>query len=257
MAMISFGVLAATVFRDVKISQTTGCPLGNKTPPAHTIILVDETDKLSARELKYLGSLIRTEYLWLPDGGRLTVRNITGDADATEEILICRINDGSNVLGIARNKRKVEKDFQRIAGARLTALLEGLAAARPQPASPIAEFISQTMERPDFGANVPRRRLVVYSDFVQHSSLFSQYHVRHHQYRIGEQTESEIHHDMTGVTVRLQYVPRRSLSGIQGAGHKEFWESLLKNMGANDIAIGHDLLIGENQKREIWIDDAS
>jgi hypothetical protein len=240
-----------TAFGSPKIDEMTGCPIGARAPQAHTIILVDETDSLSNDELKYTRSLIRTEYFWLPIGGRLTVRSIVADPEQAGDIVVCRISDGSDVLGINTNPKRLERDFQRIAGAKLEQLYEMLAHASPQEASPILENVAQTMDRPDFGYSVESRRLVVISDFAQHSALASDYSPRR---RLDANSQAQLQRDMSDVAVRLHYIARRKLPAVQGSGHKAFWTRYFKDMGAN-VALGHDLLIGEDRDKETWIDE--
>jgi len=248
----AFGAAVAAV-SGPKLDPSTGCPPGQGAPPAHTLILVDETDSLTRQELGYARALIRTEYQWLPMGGRLTVRNIVADPNAAEEISVCRMSDGGDVLGIFKNPKKVKRDFQKTAGAKLDKLYADLAVAPPQDASPILEFLSQAMDRPDFGMGVPTRRLVVLSDFAQHSDLVSHYGP-HPNLTLGEDVRDELWRDMNDVEARLHYIPRRKLAQLQGARHRAFWTSHLRRMHANAL-IGHDLLLGEDRTREITIDE--
>lgn len=234
----------------VQIDPVNGCPVGNRTPQAHTIILVDETDRLSPDDLHYLRSVIKTEYLWLPKHGRLTIRNIVADPEKAEDTVICRISDGSDIKGVLVNKRKVQQDFDRTAGARLKALSAELASAPQEPYSPILEFIGRVMERADFGANVKARRLVVVSDFAQHSPLVS--HYERFRSDLPDYVEDQLHHDMSGVEVRLHYISRAKLR-MQGERHKAFWTGHLETMGAHAV-LGRSLVIGETPDKETWID---
>jgi hypothetical protein len=251
--VLAFGGVAA-FGASPQLDPTTGCPRERQAPPAHTIILVDETDSLTRDELRYARSLIQTEYLWLPIGGRMTIRNIIADPDAATDIVVCRMRAGDDVSGLTKNKRKVQRDFEQTAGAQLDKLYSDLAAAPPQSASPILEFISRTMERPDFGANIEQRRLIVLSDFAQYSGLASHYGVGR-RFALDHDARSELERSMDGVAVRLQYISRPKLSDLQGPSHKTFWTRHLKRMGA-DVALGHTLLIGEDPTKETWIDES-
>lgn len=169
------GVLGVTVLRPKPIDRNTGCPISSVSPDAHTVILVDETDQLSRVDLRYAEELIQTEYSWLPVGGRLTVRTIVSDDAVGEDIVVCRLDDGSSVLGIAKTAKKVKRDYELIAGKRLTELLAKLQTAPEQTSSPILESIRDTFDQSDFSSSVGARRLVVLSDMAQHSDLSSHY----------------------------------------------------------------------------------
>ncbi|WGM39523.1 hypothetical protein [Caulobacter sp. NIBR1757] len=221
-------------------------------PKAHTIVLIDETDRLPPNELKFVRDLVMTEYRWLPLGGRLTVRNIVADTDAGEDITICRIADSSSSGGLVDNDRTIRERFDKIAGSRLQALFEELAAAPVQETSPIMETIAGMVDRSDFGANVPQRRLTVVSDFAQHSDLFSMYSSRWSR-ALPNAVAEELGRDLTGVDVRLQYVRRRSLAALQGAEHRAFWKGYIDEQSAKSVAVDHGLLIGEALDRPTWI----
>jgi hypothetical protein len=251
--LIAAGLLGWTVLQKPPLDPHTGCPVDHRTLAAHTVILIDETDELSRDELRYAKSLIMTEYSWLPIGGRLTVRNIVEDPDLGEDIVVCRMEDGSHSLGLVSNRRKLRQDFQRIVGARLEDLFTALRMAKPQKYSPILEYIAAVFDRPDFGKNIKERRVVLLSDMAQHSKLFSQY--RRHRGGLPADTERELHRDMTGAHVRIHYIVRPKLRALQTEAHRRFWIEYLRGQGA-DVALGHELLIGEDPNRETWNDES-
>lgn len=253
-AIILVVILAMTLFREVKIDPRTGCPVDHKPPKAHTIILLDETDSLSRDDLAYAKSVIANEYYWLPVGGRLTVRNIVSDPDLAEDIVVCRMLADTEVLGAGRNPKKVKQDFERIAGARLDELYTALRTAKPQAQSPIMEYVSNAVDRANFGANVKLRRLVLVSDAAQHSDLFSQYGERARS-QPSKAAMAELERDLSNVQVRVHYILRRKLKAVQGEAHRRFWKDYLQAMGATDVALGHGLLIGEKPDRRTWNDD--
>jgi hypothetical protein len=251
--VLLLAVLGLTVLRTDRIDPKTGCPMNHKAPAAHSVVLVDETDALSRDELAYAKAVILNEYYWLPIGGRMTVRNIIAEPDLAEDIVVCRMDDGSKALGLASNPRMLRASFQKVAGARLDDLYTALRKAPLQKMSPIMEYVAATMDRPNFGSDVKDRRLVVISDMAQHSDLFSQYgHDRHP--RPTDDAMEQLRRDLTDVHVRIHYVPRRSLAKLQGPAHRAFWIDYFKHMHA-DTALGHSLLIGEDPQRETWTDD--
>lgn|GEM_PF-4547463 len=253
-AAILVAGIAAVCFRPEPIDPETGCPATDRAPPAHTIILVDETDSFTPGELRYARDLIRTEYFWLPTGGKLTVRNIMAAPEDDHEVNICRMRDASSALGIMVNPEALQRTFERLAGAQLNELLDGLEHVEPQPASPILEAVGATVDRADFGRGIDDRRLVIHSDFAQHSDLVS--HYSDGGYDMDEEATDVLWRDMSGVHVRLHYIPRRSLSSIQGRRHQAFWTRWFEDMEVEDVELGHDLLIGEEPDRPIIVSDS-
>jgi hypothetical protein len=229
----------------------TGCPMQGA-PEAHTVVLVDQTDSLDADELGYLRDLVGNEYAWLPIGGKLTIRSIVGGEEAAQDaIVVCRLEDGSKVLGIGRNKRKVQQDFDRLVGERLGGVLSRLASTPPSENSPIMETVAKVFDRGDFGPNIKTRRLVVMSDMAQLSDLMDQY-ARPGRYRLDQAARDLVTRDMSDVALRIHYVLRPALvrQGIQGPLHKAFWLETYRSMGA-DVALGHNLTIGEPADRPV------
>jgi hypothetical protein len=252
--VVSSIIVAMIVLKPTDVNPLTGCPTGNTAPQAHTIILIDETDRLPPSELKFVKDLIMTEYRWLPLMGRLTIRNIVADPDGSEDITICRIAEGSSTGGLIDNDRAIRERFDKIVGGRLESLFDDLKKAPVQDASPIMETMAETIDRSDFGSNVRARRLVVLSDFAQHSDLFSMYSDRGRRAKsLPESASEELDRDLAGIDVRLQYVRRRSLAGLQGGDHKRFWKAYVADQGAKSVEIDHGLLIGEAPDRETWV----
>ena len=251
--MIATGFMLWKSSTVAKLDIKTGCPITHVAPVAHTIVLVDETDRLSRDDLAYTKSVIMNEYYWLPIGGRLTVRNIVPDPDRAEDIIICRMDDGSDDPGLLHTVKKLRQDFNRIVGARLDELLTALRVATPQKSSPILEYISAVFDRPNFGPNIRDRRLVIISDMLQHSALFSQYGRRSGK-QLGADARSELERDMHGVNVRIHYIRRPNVARLQSQRHRDFWTAYLKGMGAN-VALGHTLAIGEDPSREVHDDE--
>lgn len=251
--VVIVSILAALIFvKPADINPLTGCPRGDAAPKAHTVILIDETDRLSRSELKFTSDLVMTEYRWLPLGGELTVRSILADPAEGEDITICRIADSSSTGGLIDNERAIRERFERIAGSRLDALFESLATAPIQTKSPIMETMTEVFDRSDFAPNVPLRRFVVISDFVQHSSLFSMYSGQWRR-ALPKSVSEELTRDLSGIDVRLQYVRRSSLARLQGAKHREFWRRYIEDQGAKSVAVDHGLLIGESPDRPTWL----
>lgn len=248
-ALALLGITAATG-RSAKVDKTTGCPLDHHAPVAHTVILIDETDQLNRDELAYAKALVLNEYHWLPLGGRLTVRNIVADPDQGEDIVVCRMNDGSASSGLTSNPKMERAQFEKVAGARLNQLYASLSTAAPQDYSPLLESIAAAANRPNFGGDVAQRRLVILSDMAQHSEEFSQYGGKGHL-RPPPEAAEEFKPDLKGVEVRIHYVQRHKLVGLQGTSHRNFWTGYLHHLGAG-VAIGHNLRIGEEPSRETW-----
>lgn len=242
-------VVVLVVGKSPQLDARTGCPLTHRSPPAHTVILIDQTDVLPASEVSYARELIYNEYYWLPLYGQLTILNIMPSGVEQESpIILCRMPDSDEVSAITNTPAAIRRRFEQRAGARLTESLTRITRMTAQNQSPIMESISQVIQRTDFADDVPSRRLVILSDMAQNSGSYSDYG------RIGwsaQRVDSRFRPDMSGVAVRVHYIRRAGLP-FQGGVHERNWINYFNLAGATDVAIGHRLQLGEAPNRRVW-----
>ena len=230
-AVVGMGAIAF-VNRAPALDEGNGCVRGQLVPPGHTVVLIDQTDPLGKRQIDYVKTLILLEYERLKTGERLTVRPIDADPDSTaREFSRCRVRRGSDVLGIGANPEMIEADFRRIVGNPLNNYLNGLANVPTAEASPILETIATAVDSPDFGPNVPERRLIIVSDMAQHSAQANQYG-QPERLELSPTASDFLRRNLAGVDVRVHYLRRPALSALQTAAHREFWTRWLRSNGA-------------------------
>jgi hypothetical protein len=234
----------AWVSRTPELDRSTGCPAGQLVPKTHTVVLVDQTDALSPRQIDYAKRLILLEYQRLPTGGRMTVRPIDADPESVaRDFSRCRVRRGDEVAGIATNPDLIEAEFRRSVGDALNRYLDGLESARTAEASPILETVGTVAEAPDFGPNVDARRLVLLSDMAQHSGRVDQYGAPG-VYALDGGARELLPRNFSGVDVRVHYLRRPSLARLQGPAHERFWRSWFDAAGA-DVQLGWGLQLAE------------
>ncbi|HEY0027215.1 MAG TPA: hypothetical protein VGC35_05045 [Allosphingosinicella sp.] len=244
--LVTVGVATAEPRRDT----ITGCNMeSNAAPPAHTLILIDQTDALPQDELEYARRLIFNEYYWLPVDGLLTIRNIRAQSAKAVDIAVCRMPGSHEVNPFTTTPEAVEKDFKRSAGAQLDQFLSDMARAPSEDRSPILEAVAAAARRPDFGEDISKRRLVMLSDMIQNSDAYSHYGRR--SLELPPAAARRFDPDLTGVEVRIHYVERPE-SSVQGEDHQGFWQEYFDERGASKPAVGHTLGLGEARTRKIW-----
>jgi hypothetical protein len=227
--------------RTPAINPTTGCLAQQIAPDQHTVVLIDQTDPLTPRQIAYVKALILAEYSRLHAGGELTIRGIDADPEsANREFSRCRVRRGSEVLGFTANPDLIEADFKRIVGDALNRYLNSLKTVPTAPRSPILEAVDSALDAPDFGANVKDRRLVIVSDLAQNSDLVSEYKGPGSGLALSPQTQNELARDMHGIAVRLHYVHRPNLAAIQTPEQRAFWLRWFDRNGA-DVKLGWGL----------------
>jgi hypothetical protein len=230
--------------RTPETEAATGCPRNQLVPEVHTVVLVDQTDALTQRQIDYARSLILLEYQRLPVGGRLTVRPIDADPDSTaRDFSRCRVRRGQEVSGVTTNPDLIEAEFRRSVGDALNGYLEALEEQAAAEASPIMETVETVAESRDFGPNVEERRLVMLSDMAQHSGRVDQYADR--SFALDEASRELLPRNFRGVDVRVHYLERPSLEALQGPEHERFWRSWFSAAGAQ-AQLGWGLQLAED-----------
>ena len=243
LALVGAGALAWTS-RTPELDRASGCPAGQLIPDTHTVVLVDQTDALTPRQIDYAKRLILLEYQRLPAGGRLTVRPIDADPDSVaRDFSRCRVRRGDEVAGIATNPDLIEAEFRRSVGDALNGYLDRLETQSTAEASPILETVGTVAEAPDFGPNVDDRRLVLLSDMAQHSPRVDQY-AAPGLYPLDGGARELLPRNFSGVDVRVHYLRRPALARLQGPAHERFWRSWFEAAGA-DVELGWGLQLAE------------
>ena len=242
LALSAVGAVGALLYvsRAPALDEATGCGRGSITPPAHTVVLIDQTDRLSRTQINYVKVLIQSEYQRLSPQAKLTVRSISSDPDRdVREFARCRVRRGTEVSGVTDNPDMIEDAFKRIVGDALNKYLNDLQSAPTAEASPIIETVAAVADSADFGRNVAERRLVIVSDMAQHSPALNQY-ADPGTYSVSPEARRVFGRELEGVDVRVHYVIRPSLARLQTESHRDFWRDWFRSEGA-DVRLGWGL----------------
>ena len=144
-------------------------PLG-----AHTVILVDTTDRLEARHRRKLRAVLAT-------GARTARRNTIASRSCASacagrrspSILFskCLPRPPEQTNPLFENARMVQPAAlgRRFCTARSIDAVRSAGSGGPARASPIVAGLRAVAADPDFGAEIPRRRLVLVSDLLEHN----------------------------------------------------------------------------------------
>ena len=242
MALAAVGAVGALLWvsRTPALDEQTGCGRGDITPPAHTVVLIDQTDRLTRTQINYVKVLIQSEYQRLSPQAKLTVRSISSDPDRdVREFARCRVRRGTEVSGVTNNPDMIEDAFKRIVGNALNQYLNDLEKAQTAEASTLVETVASVADSADFGRNVRERRLVIVSDMAQHSPALNQY-AEPGVYRITPEVRQVFGRELEGVDVRVHYVIRPALARLQTQSHRQFWTDWFRSEGA-DVRLGWGL----------------
>jgi hypothetical protein len=232
LAIIGVGV-ALYLSRTPKLDLASGCPVDQQVPPEHTVVLIDQTDPLTPRQIDYAKSLILAEYDRLKPEGKLTISSIRADVGADDhDFSRGGVLRGADVSDVTANPEMIEAQFRHTVGDALNDYLNSLRHAPTAPRSPIIETIDAALDAPDFGPTVKDRRLAIISDMAQNSSELSEYKGPGSGLDPSPRVRDELSRDMHGVAVRIHYVRRPALSAIQTPEQRAFWLDWFRRQGA-------------------------
>lgn len=228
-----FGLFAVAAFAaPPAVLAETGCRIDRK-DPAHTVVLIDQSDPFSPNDMDWVRQLIDEEARSLPKYGRLTVLMPNARSPFDPKVLHAACSSGSpdRANPILSNPRMVADAFRKGFYEPLMAEVDKALEDTRQPASPLTEALYSVADRADFQSGMRNRRLVVVSDLMQHSDGFSFYRKGANY---GAFRETDLAQDMArleGVEVVARIVPRQMYDLPMGEV-KAFWRAYFRDTGA-------------------------
>jgi hypothetical protein len=235
-ALVLGGVgLAAALLRTPPFDPQTLCRT-DAPPPAHTLILVDSTDRLDVRHQRRLRTVASEEAARLPRWGKLSVLSLRPDAENAPRTLFsaCTAGDRTNANPLWEDVARIEALKRRQFDEPLEAALATARGARGADGSPIVEGLAAAAADPDFAA-APQRRLVLVSDLLQFSpGRFSLYEpgADWSRYRAAPGA-LRTPPDLAAVTVRVVVLERPDRGEAQTAAQRHFWTPYFDAAGAS------------------------
>lgn len=156
------------------LHPTTGCPIGVP-PERQIVILVDTTDVLSNQQRAAIIDDIDKRLRNLGRGDRLDLAEISDTSGVLwhPDLTRCSGARGHQVWSLNRSKSRTERKWNEEFLATVLTRVEELFDKPESRTSPIFEALIRTAKEMDPDAG--EHRLVVYSDWLQNSSLLSVY----------------------------------------------------------------------------------
>lgn len=236
LAMLVLGGLGAASFvlRAPPIDSETMCrtdaPLA-----AHTIVLVDSTDRLEPRHRRKLRAVLAQERARLSQYDRLTIMRLNVRRPQEPSVLFsrCLPRPPEETNPLFENARMTQARWDEDFAAVLDRALRSASAGGPQRASPIIASLRAIAADPDFDANIPRRRLVLISDLLEHDPQGFSLYVSNADYALWRQQTPQGAPDFARVELRVVPIDRPDQSQRQVAALEAFWPAFFD---ASDVA---------------------
>jgi hypothetical protein len=228
----------AMVSRPAPLDAVTLCPLDRRLETSVTII-VDTTDPLTRLQASRLAAAVRDAREALPIHAKLTllVLDAANPFDPHEILSLCNPGSVRDLNPFTQTASRVARRWRESFEAPIDAAVEALTRAPTAPRSPIIETIAAATARPDFDSRIPRRRLLVVSDLLQHEpGGYSHYtgDVRWQRFA-SSRLAASAWADLAGVEVEIEYLRRPESARLQSDAHRAFWRDWFLRSGATSV----------------------
>jgi len=229
----------AFVLKPAEYDSQTLCMVG-ETPP-HRVVVIDKTDLYSAQQATIISDLILAEREYLAIGERLSLYelNASGQLRNTNRFSLCNPGAGSQVNPLYRNPDRVQARYEALFSAPLDRALADLVTPKNAPNSPIIEALARLSQDPGFDRTVPGRRIVLVSDMLQNSDIFTVYGRSRGTLRqrvpasqtVANAIRETYGDGLRGVSIEIRLIPRDSWEQEQRGALKTYWGDVFNQLG--------------------------
>lgn len=245
--LIVIGILgaisyAALVLRPAEYDPDTLC-LAGEVPP-HVAMVIDKTDLYSPQQAAGIEQLVLDSRDQLEIGERLTLFELDarGALVNTNNFSLCNPGRGDQINPLYRNPQRVDARYQALFEGPLQAALADLVEPKESPASPILESLARLAVTDTFDDTIPAREIVLVSDMLQNSRLFSVYGRARGDLaerlpdprQVAAAIEAEYGDALLGVTIQIYVIPRQGWQQDQDTVLRTYWEEVFRQLGMRD-----------------------
>lgn len=238
LAAISY---AAFVLKPPVYDSQTLC-LAGAIPP-HRVVVIDKTDLYSPEQAEAIGALILAQRDQLAVGERLSLYELdeSGQLRNTNSFSLCNPGAGEQVNPLYRNPDRVQARYDALFSEPLDRALADLVLPKDAPNSPIIEALARLGQDPSFDRTVPARHIVLVSDMLQNSEIFTVYRRRlgNLENRVPEpaivaDAIRETYGDsLRGVQLEIRLIPRGRWEAEQTGPLMDYWDQVFHMLGVN------------------------
>ncbi len=230
---------AAFILQPAEYDSQTLCLVGDV--PPHRVVVIDKTDLYSPEQAASIGTTILRERDGLGVGERLSLYelNESGQLRNTNRFSLCNPGAGEQVNPLYRNPDRVQARYEALFADPLDQALADLILPKNAPSSPIIEALARLSQDPAFDRTVPARRIVLVSDMLQNSEIFTVYgrsrgtlEQRLPDPRIVADAIRETYGDnLRGVEIEIRLIPRDRWEQDQRGPLRGYWEQVFTALG--------------------------
>ena len=219
--------------------EVTLCVLSDDLPP-HTAGIIDKTDEYNEQQADLIAAIIRRTRDRLEIGERLTLFELDqfGQFDPRGEFSLCNPGRGDQVNALFRNPEQIEKRINEKFDQPMERILEDLVVPKEAPNSPVLEALARLGQTEAFSDRAPQRRVVIISDMLQNSNLFTAYggggampESMPEALNVADATMRRFGNSLDGVALEVRLIPRQRYVDMQRGALKDYWNEVFRELG--------------------------
>jgi|CXWL01.1.fsa_nt_gi uncharacterized membrane protein len=198
----------------------TGAPL-----TAHTIVLVDATDRLEPRHRRKLRAVLAQERARLSQYDRLTVMRLNVRRPQEPSILFskCLPRPPEQANPLFENARMAQQHWDEAFAEALERALRSAQAGAGARTSPILAGLRAVAADPDFGPEITHRRLVLVSDLLEHDPEGFSLYALGADYAAWTNISPTGPPDLARVDLSIVPLDRPGHAAVQATAMAQFW----------------------------------
>jgi len=218
----------------VKLDETTMCPIGK--PPTHVYaVLIDSTEALPEKSARQAIIKFQNILNAAPMNSKITLYAVRSgnESHAMPIASVCKPDNGEAASQLTANPALIKKHYDQFIGS-LNAHLESLVEQPGSNTSPIIESLqSAVIESFEGNPNADSKTIIVISDMIQNSDLYSFYRLKpdFQSYQRSSKSSGQGILSLKGIRVELLLVPRTPPTGTR-QDLVRFWSEFLSEYGA-------------------------
>jgi hypothetical protein len=226
LALVVLGGLAAAAFMLRPPPTDPGTLCRTDQPVAsHTIVLVDATDKLEPRHRRKLRAVLMQERARLSQFDRLTVMRLNVRNPREPSVLFskCLPRPPEQTNPLFENARMIQQQWDDEFEHALDVALRSAASSGAGRSSPILDSVRAIAADPDFGVEIPHRRLVLVSDLLENEPGGFSLYAPTAAYAEWRAHDAFGPPDLSGVHLRIAPLDRPEFATQQANALNVFW----------------------------------
>ncbi|GAM97651.1 hypothetical protein U91I_01278 [alpha proteobacterium U9-1i] len=205
---------------------------------AHTIVLVDSTDRLEPRHRRKLAAVLDQERARLGQYERFTLMRLNARRPQEPVILFSKCLPRPPALAnpLFENPRRAQEQWDADFADALARALRSAQSGGAQRASPILAGLRAVAADPTFGREIARRRLVLVSDLLEYEPGGFSLYVEGADYTAWAAQAPMGPADFSAIDVRIAPLDRPDHAERQAAALQQFWPAYFGAAGAQALS---------------------